>query len=81
MNLDEQMRLRFHAAMQEHEALKQSIAHLRVEYEALAVQSSEIAAKQKALALQFLPVEHQMSDLSNEAARLARALNGKTGEA
>lgn len=74
------LKAEFHSLMAQHKVLAESRQAWRDQYDALAVEIATLKAQQDALAAQFLPVEAEMSELSNAAAAYARALNGQTGE-
>ena len=71
---------RFHECMREFTALKARAAPLRAKYTALNSRIEKLLGEQKELSEKFMEIESPCAALSNEAAFLARALGGKTGE-
>lgn len=74
----ENMRKRFHDLRKSAENIEMKARPYRDEYDRV---SQEAEAKLKTLAGKFKEIEAPLFDIKNEMGMLARALNGKTGEA
>ena len=76
----EVMRARFHENMRALKAIQAQVAPLRADYDALQAQIDALRDAQRVIGEKIKAIERpRASELTNEAALLARALNGKTG--
>ena len=77
---EEALRAEFKELALQHKALAEQAKPHREAYDKLSPKLDKVKADMKACAEKFLPIEAQMSELSNSMAMLARALKGKTGD-
>lgn len=77
----ELLRKAFHQAIAKHDAILAEGKAAREQYEELAVKIGELRKEQDACAEVFRPIQNQAAAAMAEAAQIARALDGKTGEA
>ena len=78
---EEQLREQFHAAMDARDEQFRLAEVGRAKYDALSKQAQALNAEAKLVwETEIKDFENQAADLTNEAAALARALKGKTGE-
>lgn len=77
---DRALRSRFHAAVAERNAIREKAAPFVEAYEASRKREQEIAAEQPALISAMRAAQAGLFELDNEIGRIARALDGKTGE-
>lgn len=78
---NEILRKAFHEATAKHDAIMAEAKQARERYEELAVTIGELRKEQDACAEIFRPIQNRAAVFMAEAARFARALDGKTGEA
>ena len=79
VDLNEEMRRKFHELGREKEKLLADMAPLQQEYDQLRAQENAIGEKIKPVAKQLKEAKAPLFDIDMERGRLARALDGKTG--
>lgn len=72
---------RFHFLGREEERIRAASAADREAYAALNLEVEALLARQREVAARFKAIEAPLFDLCNERGRIARFLDGKTGEA
>lgn len=77
----ELLRKAFHQAVAKHDEVLAQGSAARERYEELAIEISKLRKEQDACAEVFRPIQNEAAQFMAEAAQIARALDGKTGEA